>query len=84
MQPTLSAALQDLFNVKRQPEAPAEEIKETPKTVQPGTIHNLVSEISNLYKEAQEEQRQGNWAKYGKLIQQLEEKINNLNQQVNK
>ena len=84
MQPTLSAAIRDLFNIKRQSEAPAEkEVEETPEVVQPGTIQNLVSEISDLYKEAQEEQRQGNWSKYGELIQELEEKINNLKQQVN-
>ncbi|MBF7097320.1 UPF0182 family membrane protein [Alkalibacter mobilis] len=51
---------------------------EEPGIVIPGDLNSLISEANDLFDRAQEAQRNGDWAGYGQLIQELEDILNQL------
>lgn len=52
---------------------------EIPGTIIPGDLNSLIIEANNLFERAQQAQKEGNWAEYGALINQLEDVLNQLN-----
>lgn len=74
MEPTLQDALAAIFEVKPQrPEKPVEPEERL-------SMKELIQRANELFLRAQERQRQGDWAGYGELLDQLEEVLNRLSQ----
>ncbi|MFW5787463.1 MAG: UPF0182 family protein, partial [Halanaerobiales bacterium] len=46
----------------------------------PGNLKELTEEAVNIYDQAQESQRQGNWSQYGSLLEELEQVLERLNE----
>ncbi|MCK8817300.1 UPF0182 family protein [Natroniella sulfidigena] len=46
-------------------------------------LQEKISEVTSLYNEAQEELKDGNWQKYGELVTKLEEKLLQLEEELN-
>ena len=85
MEESLEEALNIVFG-KSQEEKPGEKPGEEPQS--PGeegpplaedeTIEDLVQKANELFNKAEEAQRQGNWAEYGKYLSQLQDILKNL------
>lgn len=77
---TLEQALNKLFGtVKEEPQAPTE-----PAPIiegEPQNINELITKANQVFNQAQEAQRAGNWADYGKYIDELKNILERLNQQ---
>ncbi len=83
MEPTLEEALEAIFGPgedKREEEKDQnEETGFQPKT--PTEVRQLSREIEQLFQESLQAQREGNWERYGEVINGLEEKIQELNRE---
>jgi hypothetical protein len=86
MDETLDGALAEIFG-EAQDEDTAEEVPAgEQQPVLPEDMQGLASRAYQLFQEAQEAQRQGDWQQYGEKLEQLNEvlnQLNTLNQEVN-
>jgi len=74
MESTLQDALAAIFEVEpERPEKPAEPDERL-------SMKELIQRANELFLRAQERQRQGDWAGYGELLDELEEVLNRLSQ----
>lgn len=78
MEPTLEEALESIFgkaDEKPKPDIPTPglPIEDT------GDVSGLIIRANDVFERASEAQRQGNWAEYGRLIEELEGILNRLN-----
>lgn len=82
MEPTLDQALLKLFGEGTAPTAPTEPDDTgddvTGESPVQGTIQELAQQARELYDNAQEQLKEGNWAGYGESIQKLNETISEL------
>ncbi len=81
MEPTLDAAIERLFGISQQrPERP-----EVPDTGYDDTnINDLINKANQVFNDANEASQKGNWAEYGRKIDELERVLNQLNLLINK
>lgn len=75
MEPTLEEALKAIFGEKNG-FSPAE--KEEGVLKIPGKIKELTEEADELYDQAVEAQKQGKWGEYGNILEELKEKLKQL------
>nr|WP_313885459.1 UPF0182 family protein [Desulfallas sp. Bu1-1] len=84
MEPTLEMALQRIFgtgiSIGEDVEYAAPLPGETSKTTQK-TLKDLISDANNLYNQAQEKLKNGDWAGYGEAINKLKETLDALSNQ---
>ena len=73
MEPTLDMAIERIFGIYEEAEEPIE--NEYDNT----NINDLIIQANNIFIEATEAQKKGDWALYGQNINKLEEILNQLN-----
>lgn len=81
MKNTLGNAIKAIFG--ETPEGTQEREEETNLADQlglPSTINNLTQEAVDIYNQAIESQKEGNWSEYGSLLDQLQQILNKLNE----
>ena len=77
---TLEQALNKLFGkVTETPQAPT--VPVPPVEGEPQNVKELIAKASQIFNQAQEAQRLGNWADYGRYIDELKSILERLNQQ---
>ncbi len=85
MEETLEEGLEKIFGketVTPKPETPipTEPTEPTVPTEESSDINQLIARANNVFERSIEAQKQGNWAEYGKLIEELEGILNRLNE----
>jgi len=83
MEPTLKEALKAIFGPgEDKSEEDKNEDKETGAELKtPTEVKQLSREIEQLFQESLQAQREGNWERYGEVINDLKEKIQELNKE---
>lgn len=79
MEPTLQGALEGIFGKdteKPKPDIPAPQLP----IEEAGDIKGLIIRANDVFNRSTEAQRQGDWAEYGKLIEELEGILKRLNE----
>ena len=86
MENSLELALQRLFRVNKEDlkEDKAAETEETEEGKQNLSVKGLINEIAKLYSSSKEALKAGDWTEYGRLIKNLEEKLNLLQEKAEK
>jgi len=84
MENNLKLALEKLFGINDQDVEKDKKEQTTPITDNNLTIKGLVNDISKLYDRSKEALKAGNWTEYGKLIKELEDKLNILQEKTEK
>lgn len=91
MEDSLEKSLARIFPEKRAEAPETPEVPQVPGTQQPpatggempeGSVAELITRANDVFNQAQEAQRAGNWALYGEKINELEtilRKLNDLN-----
>lgn len=75
MKESLQEGLNEVFGIQEEdPEAEPEE----DQTKVTGTIQELIIKANNLFEEASQAQRQGNWAEYGEYLDDLQDILSQL------
>lgn len=84
MKESLRDSLNEIFNLKDE-KAPEENKKpQQENNIESGQIDgNLVREANELFKSAEQAQKDGNWSEYGKLLEQLRETLKQLEEKSN-
>jgi len=83
MEPTLEESLNKIFGGKTEvPEIPIKPELDVP--LEEGTIVSLIARANDVFKRAQKAQREGDWAEYGRLIDELDSILKRLNEINNK
>jgi hypothetical protein len=84
MEPTLDQALQAVFRNGEAAEADDKDEQETGEQtqVQP-EIKELVEEINQLFERSKQAQQKGNWSEYGNTLDQLTDKLQQLQSRTN-
>ncbi|OCL26442.1 hypothetical protein U472_10600 [Orenia metallireducens] len=85
MEDNLKLALQRLFRVNEENRVEDKKEEATPIVDDENlSVKGLVNEISELYNSSKEALKAGNWTEYGKLIEELEDKLNLLQDKTEK
>lgn len=87
MDETLEKALTSLFNLKAPQDTQQELSEEPPATTQPqqgisSTAAELARRANEVFAKARDAQQSGNWADYGKYLNELEDILKQLNEAV--
>jgi uncharacterized membrane protein (UPF0182 family) len=77
MEPTLEIALEKIFGAESGIKTPAEPVETGVPTV-PATIADLAKSANQLYDEAQNKLKAGDWAGYGESLNKLKQTLNQL------
>lgn len=73
MEPTLDKAIESLFGVTAEkPQRPETEYDDT-------NINDLINQANNVFTDANVASKNGNWAEYGRKLEELEKILNRLN-----
>jgi len=76
MEPTLDTAIERLFGISQQkpgiPQEPETEYDDT-------NINDLINKANQVFTDANKASKEGNWAEYGRKIDELERILNQLN-----
>ncbi|HMB65354.1 MAG TPA: UPF0182 family protein [Patescibacteria group bacterium] len=85
MKPTLNEALESIFGKPTAPATEDESKKEKEEVGKelPAQIKQLTQKANRLFQQAMQAQQQGNWAKYGKVIKELGEILQQLQSRTN-
>ena len=77
MEPTLDRAIESLFGViGEKPQRPETEYDDT-------NINDLINQANNIFTDANEASKNGDWAEYGRKLEELEKVLNRLNIMIN-
>jgi len=77
MEPTLDKAIESLFGVSSEkPKKPETEYDDA-------NINDLIDQANNVFTDANEASKNGNWAEYGRKLEELEKILNRLNTLIN-
>ena len=77
MEPTLDKAIESLFGVSSEkPKKPETEYDDA-------NINDLINQANNVFTDANEASKNGNWAEYGRKLEELEKILNRLNTLIN-
>lgn len=79
MEPTLDRAIESLFGLSQTPGRPQEPDTEYDDT----SINDLINQANETFNDANEASQKGNWAEYGRKIEDLEKILNQLNVLIN-
>ncbi|WP_416387377.1 UPF0182 family protein [Caminicella sporogenes] len=78
MEPTLRESLEKIFG--KESDMPKVDISVPNKLIEKENINELIIRANNVFSSAQEAQRQGNWAEYGRLLKELERVLKRLSE----
>ncbi len=79
MEPTLDRAIESLFGLNQTPGGPQESDTEYDDT----SINDLINQANDVFNAANEASQRGNWAEYGRKLEDLENILNQLNILIN-
>ncbi|WP_213818949.1 UPF0182 family protein [Garciella nitratireducens] len=79
MKETLEQGLNEIFGIQEEKQQEKETDSEK---MMKGTNQELILQANELFKKAQEAQKQGDWGKYGEFLKELQEILNELEQMV--
>ncbi|MCR1899940.1 UPF0182 family protein [Irregularibacter muris] len=83
MAETLQGALDQIFGLSEDQDQDQEQENITDETpIGQGQASDLVKRANNLFEQAENAQRQGNWAEYGELIQKLQDTLKQLEKSI--
>ncbi|QSX09607.1 UPF0182 family protein [Alkalibacter rhizosphaerae] len=78
MADSLQDGLNQIFGISDPDDDEGDGDDEQPGVVIPGDLNSLILEANTLFDQAQEAQQNGDWAEYGRLIQELEDVLSQL------
>ena len=84
MKNSLGNALKAIFGELPEEPQVKQDTKELGEFKLPSTINNLTKRAVEIYNQAIDSQKQGDWSKYGSLIDELQQILNRLNEISNK
>lgn len=78
MEPTLDRAIEKLFGIEQDkpPQKPETQFDES-------NINDLINQANRVFSDANEASKNGNWAEYGRKLEELEKVLNQLNILIN-
>lgn len=80
MEDTLNDALAKMFNLNQQVNTPPAQQRQPSSAVQPDkSTADLIKKASDAFTKAKDAQKAGDWAEYGRQLDELEKALNDLN-----